>query len=658
MPRLLPAALLLCAASLQARAETLRDFLSVAISPDGARVASIEGDAPAGGGRPDVLSVVIRDRQGGKAVTVPLPCGAVPECTPSDLAWSPDGGHVAFALRTPGGHAHGVWQADPAGGPPARLLAFDGTLGGLRYGPGGRLAVLATAGAAKETGAVEAGAAQTGELGTDIREQRIAILENGALKWVSPPDLFVYEYDWRPDGGFVATAAPGDGDDHWWVAKLHAFGPDGSDRVLFAPSDTRLQLAQPRVSPDGARVAFIGGLMSDFGSTGGDAFVLDLGQPATPVDVTPQWRATVTSLAWSCDGGSLRASLLASDQASLAELAPEPRPGPLRTLSAGRQTLRAGEGEALSIACATGDSATVREDFSSAPEIAVGPIGEWHDVTQDNAGWTAPADVRSLSWTHDGFDVQGWLLQPTPASADGTKRPMIVFVHGGPAAAHRARFIGPGWYRDLLARGYALLLPNPRGSYGQGEAFAAANVRDLGHGDLGDILAGVDAAEAAAPIDDARLGIAGWSYGGFMTMFAVTQTDRFHAAFAGAGVSDWLSYYGENGIDAWMLPYFGASVYDDPNIYARSSALTYIKQVRTPTFSVVGERDIECPMPQTLEFWHALDALGVPTGAVVYPGEGHAFHDPKDVADVSRRMVGWFDAHLAGAGAQAPKVGQ
>jgi dipeptidyl aminopeptidase/acylaminoacyl peptidase len=107
-----------------------------------------------------------------------------------------------------------------------------------------------------------------------------------------------------------------------------------------------------------------------------------------------------------------------------------------------------------------------------------------------------------------------------------------------------------------------------------------------------------------------------------------------------------LSYYGENGIDAWMLPYFGASVYDDPAVYARSSPITYIKNVRTPTFAYVGERDIECPAPQTQEFWHALKTLGVPTGIMIYPGEGHGLRDPKNVQDALERTLAWFDKYL------------
>jgi dipeptidyl aminopeptidase/acylaminoacyl peptidase len=157
---------------------------------------------------------------------------------------------------------------------------------------------------------------------------------------------------------------------------------------------------------------------------------------------------------------------------------------------------------------------------------------------------------------------------------------------------------------------------------------------------------GVDAAEKVAPIDDARLGIGGFSYGGYMTMWAVTQTNRFKAAAAGAGVANWLSYYGENGIDQWMIPFFGASVYDDPAVYARSAPITFIKNVRTPTFIFVGERDVECPMPQSQEFWHALDTLGVPTSFVVYAGEGHGIRQPAHRKDITKRTVEWYDRYL------------
>jgi dipeptidyl aminopeptidase/acylaminoacyl peptidase len=241
--------------------------------------------------------------------------------------------------------------------------------------------------------------------------------------------------------------------------------------------------------------------------------------------------------------------------------------------------------------------------------------------------------------------VQGWLLLPNHAQG---RLPMVTIVHGGPSAATTPRFTSDDLSSLLLQNGYAVFWPNPRGSFGQGERFTQANVRDFGHGDLRDILAGIDAAVRAAPIDTARLGISGGSYGGFMTMWAVTQTDRFKAAVAAAGISNWLSYYGENGIDEWMLPFFGASVYEDPAVYAASSAINFIRNVKTPTFVFVGEHDIECPAPQTQEFWHALKSLNVPTSIMIYPGEGHILRHPEHAADATRRSMAWFDRYLKG----------
>jgi dienelactone hydrolase len=253
----------------------------------------------------------------------------------------------------------------------------------------------------------------------------------------------------------------------------------------------------------------------------------------------------------------------------------------------------------------------------------------------------------SLNWTNEGFHVQGWLLFPKDYDP-ARKYPLIVEVHGGPAAAVVSRWGAGGGLSPAAfsALGYFVLEPNPRGSFGQGEAFTQANRKDFGYGDLRDILAGLDLVEARFPVDPNRVGLTGWSYGGFMTMFGETQTQRFKAAVAGAGISDWRSYYGENSIGEWMIPYFGASVYDDPQVYEKSSAIAFIKNSLPPTLLVVGDRDGECPAPQSFEFWHALRDRHVPVQLVVYPNEGHGFVDPTHRRDVIERAVEWFARYM------------
>jgi len=637
---------MVAAAETSAADPVVHRYLGVEISPNGEFVASIEGDSSKSGGAPTIRDLVIRQVRTGAAATIAMPCGRVPQCWPDSPTWDPGGKRLAFTLRTPGTHARSVYAVGSDGNKLVKLLDFGGTIEHLRAMPDGRLAMLAIQNATKEVGATQAGAPIAGDLDAAPPEQRIAILENGALHWVSPPDLFVYEYDWRSAGkGFIGTAAPGDGDNNWWTAKLYAFPEsDSGARVIYAPANDRQQLAMPKVSRDGSMVAFIAGIMSDFGSTGGDVYTLRL-DGGTATNLTPDMHTSATAVTWRCDG-HLQAELLAGDKTQFADLGAPTissfKAALPRVLWSGEESFgdRAG---GISTACPSGVTADGHESFTQPPEIEIGTIGHWRNLTSINAGLNLPARVQSVWWKSDGFDVQGWLL--LPLHADG-KIPMITLVHGGPAAAATPGFAGPGIASALLQHGYALFRPNPRGSYGQGERFTQANVRDFGHGDLRDILAGIDAAAKAAPIDSARLGLTGGSYGGFMSMWAVTQTSRFKAAVAAAGISDWLSYYGENGIDAWMIPYFGKSAYDDPAVYAASSAINFMHNVKTPTFAYVGEHDIECPAPQTQEFWHAMKAMNVPTSIVIYPGEGHGLRDPEHLADVQQRTLDWFDKYL------------
>ncbi len=628
----------------------LHQFGEIALSPDGARLASLEADLPENESQDVASSVLIRTVRGDHApVTVRLPCSGA-DCIPSSLAWTPDSRHLVFVLQPGHTAARAIYSVRTDGSGLVRLLAFRGTLQDLRYGPDGTLAVLATANAHKEPGATQAAAKLTGEIGESVDEQRIATIAGGAVHWQSPAGLYVYQYDWRPDpqrqaARFVGTAAPGNGDNNWWTARLYDF-TSGAGRVLYTPPQ-RQQLADPVVSADGSGVAFIGGIMSDFGSTGGDVFELSLDHPAQPQDLTPGTAATITSLSWSC-GSGLIAGALAGAETQVLRLE---HGSPSHVLWSGEPDLSRSL-YTSGLSCGGGTSAAIRQTFTEPPELQVGPIGRWRTLTHENAGRSAPARVQSVVWKSDRFDVQGWLLSPrgAPTAARGPKAPMIVNVHGGPSAAWTPYYLTPrGDTLFLLQAGYRVFLPNPRGSFGQGEAFAQANVRDFGHGDLRDIMAGIDAAERAAPIDEARLGLTGYSYGGYMTMWTVTQTNRFKAAVAGAGISNWQSYYGENGIDQWMLPFFGASVYADPAIYARSSPMTFINDVRTPTLEYAGDADIECPLPQTQEFYHALHTLGVPTQFVVYPGQGHGMKDPASSADANRRTLAWFDRYLKGA---------
>jgi dipeptidyl aminopeptidase/acylaminoacyl peptidase len=406
-----------------------------------------------------------------------------------------------------------------------------------------------------------------------------------------------------------------------------------------------LQIAVPRWSPDGGQIAFIGGLMSDQGSTGGDVYLI----PATggePKDVTSGRAASVAFIGWLGPealgiaehvGGN---SHLAAINLRTGHDIPEASTTFPESIGAG--------GSVMSVSMSQDHKiALVRSSFEMAPEVWAGSAKNMKQITHLNDG-VKPAwgKTENIEWMNDGFRVQGWLLYP--ANYDRSKKyPLLVSVHGGPSSAVTPRWPGVGYGGvPFSALGYFVFMPNPRGSYGQGEKFTQANIKDFGYGDLRDILTGMDVLEKRFPIDKDREGLTGWSYGGFMTMFGVTQTTRFKAAVAGAGISDWQSYYGENSIDQWMVPFFGKTVYDDPKVYAKSSAIEFIKNVKTPTLVVVGDRDGECPAPQSFEFWHALRAEGVKTQLVVYPNEGHGFRDPGHRRDVLERALDWFETEM------------
>jgi len=633
--RLALAAALLAATSVPALAAPLHSYSGLALSAAGDRVASVEEEEGTAA-KPAHGRIVVRSAKDGKILATIDPCA---QCSYSGLTFGP-GGALAYLQRD---RASGVVALTLADGKTTRTIAsVKGIAQTARFSPDGKkIALLVTLNAAKESGATQPGVRQVGEIGEKSDEQRLAVFNlAGApvtdVKPVSPADRYIYEYSWTPDSaGFVATTALGNGDDNWWVATLDAIdAATGTVRPIARP---RTQINAPRVSPDGKTVAYIGGLMSDFGSVGGDVWTVPFAG-GEPVNATRNEKATVTSLSWT--KGGLRATRLAGPDMQIAA------PGAKGTtvLWAQPSSFAAGDGRAAYSADGA-TVATVVSDYEHAPAIYAGPARSPRKITSDNDGQVALVKARSISWRNEGYDVQGWLL--TPVNADpAAKAPMITVVHGGPASANVPNFIATGGLPSLIRAGYYVFLPNPRGSYGQGEAFTMANRRDFGGGDLRDILAGIDAVEKVAPVDDNRLGLTGGSYGGFMAMWANTQTNRFKAIVAGAGLSNWISYYGTNGIDQWMIPFFGKSAYDDPEPYVKASAITYIKKARTPTFIYVGERDIEVPPTQSIEYWHALKELGVPTSLVIYPDEGHGIRGAEHAADVQRRSVAWFDKYL------------
>ncbi len=652
-----------------------RSIVQVAISPDGKRLAWIQQSEEGNEIRVAKLNEGMEGAQG-KSKRVTAAAKADERCQEGQIAWTPDSAALAFFsdCAQPGQPDIYVTRLD--GNAARRITKLKGYVDAPAFSPDGKsVAFLYVEGATRAAGALAAikpPSGVIGEEGVEIERVAIAAVDEAtpaAPVMATPANLHVYEFDWRPDSkGLAYIAADPPGENNWWVAKLYTQQLNAAPDAILAPADVTgalhgLQIAVPRWSPDGKAIAFIGGLMSDQGSTGGDVWIVAAadGQPK-PINLTPTRPATACWLEWSGQDGLIVSSLnrghaqlarlrlqgFALEGVGLRGVGAATFDGPFydqpATIFDGRFDM------GVSATRDHTEFAFVASSFDHPHEIYLArenrktdTVMDLTQLTQINSG-IEPAWGRavSLEWKSGRFNVQGWLM--LPIDYDPAKRyPLIVEVHGGPASAAtshwRVGFLGAAAFSAL---GYFVLEPNPRGSFGQGEEFTEANRKDFGYGDLSDILAGVDKVLAEYPVDPNRLGLTGASYGGFMTMFAVTQTHRFKAAVAGAGISNWQSYYGENSIDQWMIPYFGASVYDDPAVYAKSSAINFIQAASTPTLVVVGDRDGECPAPQSYEFWHALRERHVPTQLVVYPNEGHGFADPAHRRDVMERAAEWF----------------
>ncbi len=647
-----------------------RNVSQVALSPDGKRLAWIEGAR--GGG--DIRVAPVDDLKKSERVTAASK--PTEHCRESDISWEPDSKALAFFsdCAQPGDQAD-LYLSRLDGSAARRLTTLRGYEGSPAFAPDGtKVAFLYVEGATRPAGALAAMKPPAGVIGEDgVEIQRVAVAPVNAAApvpatQVTPANLHVYEFDWAHDSKSLAyIAADPPGENNWWVAKLYTQALGGQAKPILDTAEVKgplhgMQIAVPRWSPDGKAIAFIGGLMSDQGSTGGDVWIVPAGG-GPPEDLTPGRPTSPAWIAWE-DDEHLFVSELAGGNSQLMRFRLQgDRTSESVATSFGAPIFSipgsVSDGRLEMSLSSTADHSMFvfrastfdrpMEIYAAKPGTVMSSglegviqLSHLNDGVEPTWGKSV-----SLSWKNESFRVQGWLMLPKDYDP-AKKYPLIVEVHGGPAAAVVAQWGPRGGIsaQAFSAMGYFVLEPNPRGSFGQGEEFTQANRKDFGHGDLRDILAGVDAVIAKYPVDPERVGLTGWSYGGFMTMFAVTQTGRFKAAVAGAGISDWLSYYGENSIDQWMIPYFGASVYDDPAVYAKSSAIDFIKQAHTPALVIVGDRDGECPAPQSYEFWHALRDEHVPTELVVYPNEGHGFVDPAHRRDVMERTVEWFARYM------------
>ncbi|HKD54575.1 MAG TPA: S9 family peptidase [Steroidobacteraceae bacterium] len=620
------AALSACASSVVAAAQPLSAEQALAFirisdlhfSPDGAQLAYVASSY-----RWDALP---------RVRIVDTATGSTHELTPAGKSarspqWSPDGSTLAF-LSNLGGKMQ-VHVIAASGGEPAELTAQRFGVERFHWSPDGRsIAYLAKDDSATDEGSDPRVADQDGNLArlwvVDVKSKvRRNLGRTGYriddFQWADATRLLLAATD-KPrveeftDAVYSLSTADG-------TFNLVAQPPQPFDSLLTSPDGREFAVRSTGANGPIARDLFIGPLHG--GALRNTSAVTGL----AVADVRWHQQATVWTLL--IDGFYNRIFRLPHGGAPVRVELP------------------------LSVAAfdvsRDGVLAYAGEDFEHLPEIYVrdrdGAIRQLGQVQQ---GWEgiALATTRIFHTAGtDGTPVEAALMQPAEPVA-GT-RPLVLLVHGGPAANFSAGYgWQAAWAQLLAAHGYQVLMVNPRGSNGYGEAFVKANRADWGGGDYRDLITVLDAVIASGGTDSARLGIGGWSYGGEMAAWAITQTDRFKAAVVGAGVFDQQAEFETEDRPAGDQWYFGTP-WEHPEVFARNSPATYIRNARTPTLILGGEDDTSNPVGQSKGLYRALKHFGVETEMVLYPGEGHSPRRGEYNIDMFERILSWYDRHLA-----------
>lgn len=606
------------------------------ISPDGQHVAFVMAElVKEAADKPARSQVWLASATGG-APARPITFGPSQDRSPR---WAPDGSRLAFLSdREKPGKGHQIYLLPMTGGEAVPLTHEKGSVAEFAWCQGGRLIAFLMSDPDPE------GQGDVIQFEDRPQFQRLYVVdvESGKVAPVSPEGVQVWEFTESPDGArfaLIASALPWE----WsWYQSYVATVPAAGGPVTRVFGSNR-QVGRPCWSPDGRQIAFLSSSWSDRGSCAGDLFVVDA-NGGEARHVSAGYEGSLTWFEWKepeyvlfngyegmlatvgryhLDG---RRDLLWKDEAAFG-----PRFWPKFSLAGARL-------------------AAVREDFRTLPQIYTADVAAtsltWHRSTELNAAATAMerGEARLVRWkAPDGLEIEGALL--TPSGYTGAERlPLVVIVHGGPTSLYSSR-TNWNWAPFLATRGVAVLLPNPRGSTGRGLAFAEANLGDMGGGDLQDILAGVDHCVALGVADPDRLGIAGWSYGGYMAAWATTQTDRFKAAVVGAAIINWVSFHGTSEIPTWDAAYLKDHPYGGAE-YVKWAPITHVAKVKTPSLILHGEKDTCVPVGQGYEWFRALREHGVECHLRVYPREPHGLKEKAHVLDMQESAVNWLIAHL------------
>ena len=556
--------------------------------------------------------------------------------------WSPDGTLLAFLSDREKDNERQVWMMPADGGEAWAVTSHKGGVTGFRFSPDGKqLLLIATDQPGKEEEERKKVKDDPIVIDVDLKMTHLWLLniEKKEEKRITEGDFTVSDPQWSPDGKRISyttrpTPKADDGGlSEVWVMTI-ATGEKKKIEDIPASSDNA------RWSPDGKWIAYAGSPDVNGVST----TYLYVISPAggSPKQLTSKFGLNAGTPVWSRDGKTLyfSANVLEANEVFSADVA------------SGTVTQLSKTGASINVAEISADGSTVvgTQTLPNGPaEIYKSTVKFTQPValTRHNQWLTdyTLAETEIVKWkSKDGMEIEGLLTKPVGYS-EGSKVPLLLNPHGGPTGASLNSFNST--VQVLAANGFAVLQPNFRGSTGKGLAFAQANKNTWGKGDYEDCMAGVDAMIARGVADPDRLGAFGWSYGGYMTFWILTQTDRFKAVSPGAGLTNIYSMYSQNDIQRYLRWFYSdKSPWDATELYWDRSPMKYVNNVKTPTMILHGQVDTRVPLAQAQEFYMALKERKVPVEFVVYPREGHGFTEPRHQMDRVRRYVRFFARYL------------
>ena len=560
--------------------------------------------------------------------------------------WSPDGSRLGFIADR--GDGAQIYVIRPEGGEATRLTSHDGGIRSFRFSTdGSRIAFAATDPAPDDFEEREESFGDYAVEDTDFRMSHLWVTEvrdAAEPRRLTEGDLFtVGTFAWSPDGSEIAF-------DHTPTPQVNSSRHADISVVEVATGAVRALAADPgrqrgpMWSPDGGHILFTtsGEASPYYGNSelavipaaGGKSRILTAGFDENPSPV-----------AWNDDGVYFVASQRTARQ--LFVLDPDSRD----------VTLALDTPEMIATADISADGSAMAiqgEDRTTVAEIYRKLRGadaqRVTDMTSQLADWGDLGSRELVTWnSEDGAEIEGVLMKP-PGYDPARTYPLMVIIHGGPTGTSRPQLVGGYVYPALewLKKGAVVMMPNYRGSAGYGGEFRALNVRNLGVGDAWDVLSGVEALVERGVADPDRVAAMGWSQGGYISAFLTTSSDRFRAISVGAGISNWMTYYVNTDIHGFTREYLKATPWDDPEIYAKTSPMTYILQAKTPTLIQHGEFDARVPTPNAYELYQGLQDVGVETELIIYKGFGHGITKPRERLAAMLHNWEWFARHIWG----------